>query len=145
MEENFLYGLAVAQLSRRIECLVNRELDDVGLTLSQLRVLMYICNGDREKGGSVFQKDIEKNLVLSNPAVSGIISRLEAKGLVVRKVSAMDSRHKEISTTEAFEQLKAQLLQKNIRHEERLTEGLSEEEKKILQGCLEKMISNMSG
>ncbi|MCM1525502.1 MAG: MarR family transcriptional regulator [Ruminococcus sp.] len=145
MEDKFLYGLAAAQLSRRIERCVNRDLEESGLTLSQLRVLLYIYDSANERGEHVFQKDIETDLILSNPAVSGIIDRLEQKGLAERKVSVSDSRRKEICITEAFEKLKSELLAKNVNHEKRLLEGLSEDDKKTLQRCLKKMIANMSG
>lgn len=87
MSGEYLYALVISQLSRRFECCINKALEDMNLTQSQLRVLLCIYENEVNGGGRLFQKDIERVLMLSNPAVTGIVQRLESKGLIERKVA----------------------------------------------------------
>ena len=90
MSGEYLYALVISQLSRRFECCINKALEDMDLTQSQLRVLLCIYENEVNGGGRLFQKDIERVLMLSNPAVTGIVQRLESKGLIERKVAFSD-------------------------------------------------------
>lgn len=67
------------------------------LTTSQLDVIICIAEGC---GGPVNQKDIEEELRLTNPTVTGILKRLERKGFVTRTVGSRDRRYKEVRLTE---------------------------------------------
>lgn len=142
MDSEYTFALTVSQLARRLECSVNKALDDADLTQSQLRVLLCICENEAEGGNPLFQKDIEKRLMLSNPAVTGIVQRLEAKGFIERRTSFSDCRHKEIRTTKRSQQLAEHLLQIKRSHEVMLLDGISEEEKDVLFRCLDKMLRN---
>ena len=46
------------------------------------------------------QRDIEEELRLTNPTVTGILKRLERKGFVTRTVGSRDRRYKEVRLTE---------------------------------------------
>lgn len=142
MDGEYLYALVITQLSRRIDSGMNRTLEKFGLTQSQLRVLLYIRSREREGDDKIYQKDIEKCLMLSNPAVSGILQRLESKGLAERRVSFSDCRHKEIHTTEQARELEEMMLRYRSVHEEMLMEGISAEERETLKKCLERMLDN---
>lgn len=72
------------------------------LTTSQLDVIICIAEGC---GGPVNQKDIEEELRLTNPTVTGILKRLERKGFVDRAVGSRDRRYKEVCLTEKSSQL----------------------------------------
>ena len=90
-------------------------------------------------GGRLFQKDIERVLMLSNPAVTGIVQRLESKGLIERNVAFSDSRHKEIHTTEKSRRLAIRLGELRREHEKMLMDGISDEEKAAVlggEGCV---------
>ena len=65
----------------------------VDLTSSQLDVLICIAQGG---GRPVNQKDIEEELKLSNPTVTGILKRMERKGFISRTVGRRDRRYKEL-------------------------------------------------
>ena len=55
------------------------------------------------------QKDIEKELDISNPTVTGILNRLEVKGLITRVPCRHDARAKNIEVTEKALELDKQL------------------------------------
>lgn len=69
----------------------------VDLTSAQLDVLICIAGGC---GKPVNQRDIEEQLRLSNPTVTGILKRLEKKGFITRTVGERDRRYKEVRLTE---------------------------------------------
>ena len=78
---------------------IDRSLRQMGadITPSQLDVLICIA---QEGGRPMNQKDIEEQLRLSNPTVTGILKRLERKGFVTRTVGSRDRRYKEVRLTE---------------------------------------------
>ncbi len=83
---------------------IDRSLRQMGadITPSQLDVLICIA---QEGGRPMNQKDIEEQLRLSNPTVTGILKRLERKGFVDRAVGSRDRRYKEVCLTEKSSQL----------------------------------------
>ena len=142
MESEYVYALTVSQLSRRFECCINKALGETNLTQSQLMVLLCVCENEKSGGEVLFQKDIERILMLSNPAVTGIVQRLESKGLIERKTAFSDCRHKEIHSTESSRRLAAQLLELKKSHEDMLLDGISPEERAVLCRCLDRMLQN---
>lgn len=86
--------------------LVLRKYD---LTSSQFDVLFWILKRRQRDNLDTIQKDIERYFHISNPSVSGIISRLEQKGFVERVRSEKDRRICHIRPTK-----KAQAIQKTL-------------------------------
>lgn len=86
-------------LHRTLQDGIDRSLRQMGvdLTTSQLDVLICIAQGC---GRPVNQRDIEEELRLTNPTVTGILKRLERKGFVTRTVGSQDRRCKEVRLTE---------------------------------------------
>lgn len=97
--------LAIARTAQKIETYFNKQLGDIGVTLSQLSILMFVIECE-ESGRRIFQRDIEHEFSLSNPAVTGILQRLEAKKLIKRSISETDSRCKWVLLTESGKSLK---------------------------------------
>ncbi|PTQ85784.1 MarR family transcriptional regulator [Trichococcus patagoniensis] len=137
-----MMGVYIPMLHNQFKETINRLVGKIDLTTSQMHVLFYLkSRGDEE----VIQKDIEEKFNLSNPTVTGIIKRLEAKEFVVRTVSSKDARSKSIHLTEksiaASEEMKNALKEAN----KKLLEGLTEEELDIMEGCFKKMLHNLDG
>ena len=78
-------------------------------------------------------KDIEKELDISNPTVTGILNRLEVKGLITRVPCRHDARAKNIEVTEKALELDKQLRIVFQQSDEKLVESLSKEEIDNLQ------------
>jgi len=85
------------------------ELKQYDLTSSQFDVLFWIMKRQQRENLDTIQKDIERYFHISNPSVSGIISRLEQKGFVERVRSDKDRRICHIQPTE-----KARAMQKTL-------------------------------
>lgn len=72
----------------------------VGLTGPQLTILLEVSNS-----GEVSVGEVAKAISLSQGTVTGIIERLENRGLVVRRRSEFDRRRVLVKTTAAGQQL----------------------------------------
>lgn len=75
----------------------NHKVKNLDLTSAQVLVLGCLdCAGGKE----ICQKDLEEKLNLSNPTITGIVKRLEAKGFIERRTWEKDARYKRIYLTE---------------------------------------------
>lgn len=119
----------------------NQDYEAIDLTSSQVDLLMYIYHYEKEQ--NVQQVDLERRFNLSNPTVTGIIQRLEAKGFVTREVSESDKRCKFLHTTKQTKKVHDYMDEKRQENNELLTKGFSDEEKEELSRLLEKAITNM--
>ena len=91
----------------------------------QKRVVGYLfCNGDKE----IFQKDIEKQFSICRSSASGLILRMEQKGMIERVPVSSDKRLKKIVLTEEV-RAECNNIDKNISEfETSLCEGVSEDD-----------------
>jgi DNA-binding MarR family transcriptional regulator len=78
---------AVHDAKRISRQLYHREMVDGQVTQSQRGLLRVLL-----RDGHLSMQDLAKRMGLSTPTVSGIVDRLEAKGLVVRERQADDRR-----------------------------------------------------
>ena len=72
------YGTFIHQIHNTIEKSVNNQLRKKGLTLSQMNVLLTLVSVPEKR---LSFKELEKRLILAQSTTSGLISRLEQKGL----------------------------------------------------------------
>ena len=117
---------------------INNNLKEMNLTGSQMNVLMcvYALN---KKHMNVNQVDIQKIFNLSNPTVSGILSRLQDKNFIMRENDGRKNRIK--LTDDGIKLIKDG--EKKIRMvENKILSFLSEEEYNILLETLRKIIIN---
>ena len=77
-------GFIIKQVNNVYEKDLNERLKKIGITSSQCAVLDYLFHTSKDE---VSQRDVEKNLNLKNPTVTGILKRLDEKGYIfcVRK------------------------------------------------------------
>ena len=141
MDSTYRIGVTIKKISTHIATEINKILRDYDLTKSQADVLRYVASQEKE----VSQRDIEDFFGISNPTVSGIVKRLEYKGLIVRENSFTDARIKYIKKT-----AKADALLIRIRHavddkEKALKAGLTEVEEKQLYDLLQRLLVNLNG
>lgn len=114
---------------------------EVNLTSAQMQVMSFLLQ-NREK--VIYQKDVLTELDLTNATMSGIISRLEAKGFLTCICSESDSRCKQIKLTQCALDLEKQILE-NIQYIEVLMlQNFSDEEIKNLHQYLERILKNLN-
>lgn len=85
----------------------NRKVKSLELTSAQVLVLGCL---DQAEENELCQKDLEEILNLSNPTITGIVKRLEAKGFIERRSWEKDARYKRICLTEKARSIKTEAL-----------------------------------
>lgn len=133
-EEHTDCGMLIKLISDRIESRSNRILHERDLTASQFRYLEFLD----QKGGPVLFKDAQRHFQTSQPTVSGIMSRLAEKHMIVIE-PANSGRAKTAKLTEKGKRLvdDSRTVRKN--EEERILSALREEERGPFHDMLERI------
>lgn len=134
-------GFTVKQINNIYEKELNERLKKLGITASQCAVLDYLFHTNKEE---VNQRDVEKNLSLKNPTVTGILKRMEEKGFILSVPNATDKRKKNIYLTEKAYDIQRKMDADRRKLDKRLTIGLSKKEVEALGRGLEKILYNIS-
>lgn len=134
-------GFTVKQINNIYEKELNERLKKLGITSSQCAVLDYLFHTNKEE---VNQRDVEKNLSLKNPTVTGILKRMEEKGFILSVPNTTDKRKKNIYLTEKAYDIQRKMDADRRKLDKRLTIGLSKKEVEALSRGLEKVLYNIS-
>ena len=129
-------AILVKKLSLKIDKLANRILAPHDLTSSQYKVLKLLLLRPPQ---SVRQVDVEEYFSMTNPTVTGLINKLEAKGLVARAVNPHDGRSKVLRLTEKTLAMKEKLFLLGEGLENEFTSVLDAQEKAVLLALLKKL------
>lgn len=103
-------------------------------------ILRYL---DENDGKAVYQKDIEEKFGVTRSTVSKVLKGMEAKGLLYRQNVSSDARLKQLILTEEGRQISHRASEERLELENRIKEGLSEEEVDTLRHLLMKVADNM--
>ena len=143
MEEQYRIGWHVKVLSN----LIKREVGNYccekcsdELTGNNMFIIGYLAkHGERD----VFQKDLEEFFSVRRSTMSAMILRMEKKGFLTRESVSHDARLKKLVLTEKGKRIH-DMIEFGIKEtEEKLSSGLSEDEKKMLFFLLEKLRQNL--
>ena len=136
-------GFLLKQANLLHQMQLNQIFKEFDLTASQTFSLIYLFETKRAQK-EVNQKDIEREMDVSNPTVTGILNRLEHKGLIERVECPSDARVRNIVVTEKALEIDKQLQIKFREAEEELIASLSEKEADELQRLLKKILHQHS-
>ena len=136
-------GFLLKQANLLHQMQLNQIFKEFDLTASQTFSLIYLFEAKRAQK-EVNQKDIEREMDVSNPTVTGILNRLEHKGLIEGVESPSDARVRNIVVTEKALEIDKQLQIKFREAEEELIASLSEKEADELQRLLKKILHQHS-
>lgn len=134
-------GFVVKQINNVFEKDLNIRLKRLGITSSQCAVLDYLFHTNKEE---VNQRDVEKNLNLKNPTVTGILKRLDEKGFILCVPNATDKRKKNIYLTEKAYDIQRKMEADRRKLDRELTRGMTKKEIAALTRGLEKMLYNIA-
>lgn len=97
-----------------------QEVGTLGLTPVQYSSLQTICNQP-----GIDQKTLATTIGYDTSTIAGVIDRLEARGLVVRKVSPIDRRARLVTPTPKGIEILDAVIPRMLKSQERLLEPLS--------------------
>jgi DNA-binding MarR family transcriptional regulator len=133
-------GPRIKRISNAMDRKRTVDLEDLGLTSSQGLVLGYLARHTEE---AVFPGDVCRHFGLSQPTVTGILQRLEAKGFLRYADDPGDRRRRRIVPTQKALDCHEWVKQRFIETEQLLTEGLTEAERSQLLVLLDRLLANM--
>ena len=118
----------------------DQELERVGLTFSQMRVLRFLEDNPNTK---ITQKDISKELDIQHSTTIGLLKRMQEKGLVTVVVDEDNRRCRNIFLTSKAEEISCEMERGRTIMENRIVDSFTEEEKEIFYRLLNKAIDNL--
>lgn len=136
-------GFLIKQVHILQEQRLNKKFNCFDLTGAQVFTLVNLLKA-RERGEKLTQRDLERVLDISNPTVTGILNRLEAKGLITRVPCQHDARSKYIEVTNRAIGLEIEIRKTFENSEKELLSSLTDEEVAKLQEYLERILRSNS-
>lgn len=138
---NCLLGNLIKHLNKMFEQQINENMISVNVTRSQMEVLVYTYIKNKNEI-EVNQVDLEKDLNLKNPTVTGLISRLEKKGYMKREKSSKGPNYKSVLITDEGIRIieEGKRITDNV--EKEMFSVLDKDEKKELTRLLQKVIDS---
>lgn len=133
-------GWLIKQIYFLNQARLNAMFAQYDLTATQTYTLIYLFRA-HEEGRTVYQRNIEVDMDISNPTVTGILNRLEAKGLIERKINTADARVKNIEVTPKALALDKILRERFAENDAALVACLDDAEKKQLVELLERILT----
>jgi len=138
MKENAPLGYLVHEVARLIKRRFEEEAKAHDITLPQWRALAQVATHD-----CISQRELADQIDADPMTVSGILDRLEKRGLVERYADPSDSRAKLARLTPAGEELFQTARKVGLAMYENAVAGLSPSEREVLKIGLEKMRANL--
>lgn len=129
----------IAIISNKLKRSADENLTKENMTIEQLMVLKMIY----QNGGSVPQKDIEREFGVRRSTVTSVMQILEKKGFIVRSTSPEDSRAKLVRLTKEGEEKNAKLISFIKTRDEKILSALTTEEQTVLMELLTKVLNNI--
>ena len=123
----------------RVEHLMNKQLQELDLTSAQGHIIGYLTHAKEPPCA----RDLEKFFRLSHPTVSGLLSRMEAKGFVEIRPDPEDRRVKRIVLQEKGMACSREIEQCIRENERRMVRGFSPEEEELFVNLLRRAVENM--
>ena len=134
------YGVLIKKLDKVFKQNFDQELERVGLTFSQMRVLRFLEGNPNTK---ITQKDISKGLDIQHSTTIGLLKRMQEKGLVTVVVDEDNRRCRNIFLTSKAEEISCEMERGRTIMENRVIASFTEEEKEIFYRLLNKAIDNL--
>ena len=134
------YGVLIKKLDKVFKQNCDQELERVGLTFSQMRVLRFLEDNPNTK---ITQKDISKELDIQHSTTIGLLKRMQEKGLVTVVVDEDNRRCRNIFLTSKAEEISCEMERGRTIMENRIVASFTEEEKEIFYRLLNKAIDNL--
>lgn len=130
----------IKQIHDRLEKNANNALRAQGLTMMQVSVLLALHDAEDQR---LSMKELERHFGIAQSTVTGIIFRLEQKGLVEALSDEKDKRIKLVHITRQGESYYADATFKMEETENNLLRGFSQDEQILLNRFLIKILSNL--
>lgn len=131
-------GFLMHDVSRLRRIVFDEFMKPLGVTRSQWWVLAHLSRHD-----GMIQSDLANVLELGKAALGGLVDRLEASGLVIRRSDEIDRRAKRVYLSSRGVQLIAEMRSKSHAMSERMLDGLDVASRDALAEMLLQVKANL--
>ncbi|WP_019553774.1 MarR family winged helix-turn-helix transcriptional regulator [Propionispira raffinosivorans] len=125
-------GHYIQKSAHLITLISNERLEEIGLTLSQMRLLRCLWNRN-----ALMQKQLQEELLIKASSVNGLVEQLLKKNLVQRQIHPVDARKVQICLTEQGRSLQQKSEALFADFEKTVSANLNVEEKRAMMQYLE--------
>lgn len=129
-------GHAIRRLHQISVGIFHQETEDLNITPVQYAILQTVRDLP-----SCDQRTLAGRIALDTSTTAGVVDRLEARGLLARRISPEDRRVRLLTLTHAGELLLAQTLHGMERTQERILEPLDSEQKRQFMMLLQLLVT----
>jgi len=133
----------ICQLGNALVKYRNKKAATFNLTSVQMDIMVFLLK-NQEKN-EITQFDVQKYLMLSHPAITGIIKRLEEKGFLKRDHSASDARYNCLHLTQKVFELEDALAENALEAEKIVLKNMTSTEQAELHRLLRIALDNIYG
>ncbi len=116
----------------------DEELSDYNLSTSQFEILGYLYHSD-----GMEQKQLQICTGVRAATLTGLLDKLEDRGLIIREVADYDARAKIVRMTPQGDAFFAQLFDVMHQFEDRMMAGFSPAERSLFVDWLQRMGTNL--
>ncbi len=134
-------GLYINILSHKLKKRMNANMQSLGLTGLQCRVMHYILV--KYADGPIYQRDVENKFSLSRSTATGILQLMEKNDLILKKSVTSDGRLKSLIPTKKAAHLDEQIGESLRQTEQLLTRGLSNKQLSMFLETVSHMSANL--
>ena len=122
---------------RRTKTFYTEKLQTLGITSGQFIYIVAVCENP-----GMTQDDLAKQLILDKGTVANALPALEKNGFILKKANAEDKRKCNLFPTPKAQSVYPEILKQKDEWNSRLTAGLSDIERDVLEKLLEKLMLN---
>ena len=140
-EHEAYVGPVLAYATQLCKRRLDQSMKDLEVTQMQARVLLHLMR--MEAVQEVRQKDLEEKFQIRGSTVTGLVERLEEKGLLVREYGRTDGRCRILRTTEKGKLLQKEMMEHLEETEHLMLQGFSAADTARLRGLLQQVIENL--
>lgn len=133
-------GCKLRQLNAYLTQYGKKSMDKMKLTPAQSMLLEYLLLGRKDE---YYLTDICAELGLAKATVSVMLKTLRSNGYLEVKLCSGDDRRRKVVLTDKAFQVQQEIEERIKDRGECVFRGITEEELKVMEGTLDKMISNL--
>jgi MarR family transcriptional regulator, organic hydroperoxide resistance regulator len=135
-DTSFIFWIGRIRKALRGEC--EARAAELDITASQLQVLHRLWEGD-----GILTSALTRDICSDGGTITGLLDRLEAKGLIRRERNTHDRRAVQVFLTPTGRALKEPLMDILTAIDEQALEGFQPEERSQLLGALKRIGANL--
>ena len=131
-------GRFIMRISNGLRGHLDAFVEGTSMTTAEARALQFIAAAE-----PVHQRDIEEEYGCTAATVSELMANMESKGLIRRETDPRDRRKKCVTINDAIRPQVNAMLEKMIEMEQKLVEGIDDDEVAVFLEVAKRMSKNI--